>query len=229
MSTIEKSQRQERLDAQQAQASAEAWGQWAADINQRFARLESRFNCWFDSGDAGDFPDGGEPPMVVELVAEMTGVERKERAEAITRVADALREKIEAEISVLDERLSAKLDSKIFDLGSLKEFKAKIDKATTELKTEVGRGLEVASARLSVGSDRLDALERKRDVRNLIVQVASLHAQLKGLGGLEAQLKELRERLDLTRADVRALEQVVADAGIATLVDPPVLALPSPN
>jgi len=226
MSMIEKSPRQERLDAQQAQASAEAWGQWAADINQRFARLESRFNCWFGSGDAGDFPDGGEPPMVIELVAEMTGVERKERAEAIAKIVDAMNERFSAEVAVLSEQLTARLDSRVFDIASIREFKDKTSKAASDLKRDVKRGLEVASARLDANADRLDKLERsvagvERHTANLQARIAT------GTQIEEARIKDLAERIDLAINDLRDLRSFLEEETRAAW--PGRLALPSPN
>jgi hypothetical protein len=213
----------ERRERQAQEASAASWAAWSEAIATRLVAVETRVRMYLGDPDSPDDAD----TVLATLVGEMMRDAEKERAAAIAQVADALREKIEVEINVLHDEFTQGLDRKILDHapGQVK----KLEQSLQELKRAHDRRAPALDEKLAAAADRLDALERKRDVRNLTVQVASLHAQLKGLGGLEAQLKELRERLDLTRADVRALEQVVADAGIATLVDPPVLALPSPN
>jgi hypothetical protein len=86
---------------------------------------------WFGAPDTFQHPDGNEAGVIMPVNAAADG-EKQARAEAIAKVADALREKTEAEVAVLDERLSAKLDSRIFNLGSLKQYKAKVDKAVRE-------------------------------------------------------------------------------------------------
>jgi hypothetical protein len=159
--------RAERIQAESNAASAAQWSRWADDIGTRLAKAELRLLALL--GDANGEIEDGEEPALHALFRDASDTERKERAAAIGRIADVLSERLAAEVSVLDERFSQKLDSKIFDAASIKRFKADVTEAGRVLKADVTRlcdGYRPSSASWRNGSmlriDAVDPIGRRR-------------------------------------------------------------------
>jgi hypothetical protein len=157
-------------------AAEDDWGRWGQNIADRIADLEVKTTAWL--GVDSRISDA-DPPAILEFIDDAARSERKERAAAIAKLADAWTERLSAEIAVLDERLGQKLDSTVFDLASLRQFKASLEKGARELRMDIARETEVIDARLSAQADRLN--EASRLTKALSVRVASLEKKLRGL------------------------------------------------
>jgi hypothetical protein len=215
--------RAERIQAEASRASADAWSRWADDIAERLSKAETRLTALLGD-DAGELP-GGDVPALFALVNDMADEERKERATAIGRIADALTERLAAEVAVLDERFSTKLDSKIFDLASLKEFKTKL---AADLEAEVAALAGATDARLAEIERRVDNVDARRradrqaakeTVKELGVKLLTLSAAK--TGAVERTVAKLA-------ADLAVLEHALADVGAISLT-PDTPALPPPG
>ena len=166
----------ERVNAEAAAASAQAWSHWAEDIGERFAVVEAQLLALI-----GD-PTGKRAidcePALYAVVDGAIRAERSARAESFAKITNALTARLEAEIAVLDERLSEKLDSKVFDLSSIRQFRTKIAKLATDLQNDVVENMKIADARIEALADQIAALNKKRDVHALAARLAVLERGL---------------------------------------------------
>jgi hypothetical protein len=199
--------RRERVAAQE---NASDWGRWAQDIASRLADLEIKTVAWL--GADSKISDENSP-AVIGIIEDWALDERRERAAAIAKLADAWTERLAAEIDVLSERLDQKLDSKIFDLGSLKAFKASMEKEAGALKAEVRAETQRTLAGMTGKLAAMEGQLRQRDQakRALIVKLAEERA---GKRELEARISALEER-------VKTLDRDLVEAGALGPETPP--------
>jgi hypothetical protein len=203
-------------------ADAAAWSAWAADLTRRFDKLEARFAAWFGAGETDE-----ESVGIVEFTTETLGAEKSERAAAIAKVADVLPERLEAEIAVLSETFSDKLDSKIFGLASLKKFKAGVEEKVSEHEAGLREAL---AAKFEALAERIDATDKRRryDRNSARTEIGDLASKLLALS--EARASQIDKRLDQVIVELRTLRALLVDGEMLDARDWPIVAsLPAPS
>jgi DNA anti-recombination protein RmuC len=208
------------------EANADGWTQWGQDIAGRVVDLEIKTTAWLgvDSKISDD-----DPPIVIALIEDSARDERKERAGAIAKLAEAWTERLAAEIAVLDDRLSKKLDSRIFDLDAVKAFKADLEKG---VRAEMQRSRAETHERLAEMASKLAGMEaqlRKRDQvrRALLERLAREHSEKLALGKtLGAKVDELAAESRSLRADFEALVSALEEQKLVRSSEPALLPAP---
>jgi hypothetical protein len=220
----EPSAREQRLAAQAEKANSAAWTSWAENLGQRFSVLENRFISWFGRGDDRDLD--GDLPQIIELTTGLIKEEARTRAEALTRLADILTERLSTEVAVLSDDFSKKLDSRIFDLTAMKAFRTSIETSITTFTTEFRKALATSNARVSATAS---LAERNAEALDRIDELAaSLQGRIASAGKLQEQRnKELADRLARVEDALRTLRRLLIGYELIGEDDLPALAVPA--
>jgi hypothetical protein len=202
--------RAEKVKAEAEQATGEWWGRWANSVLARLARLECRVTALLGDDDTGEI-GGNEEAALPALLRDLSDGERRERAESIGKLADAWTERLSAEISTLDERLSEKLDSKIFDAASIRQFKSDVSEAGCALRADIEKLFDGLSARFAELERRIDASDARRRVDRQALRERSREDLTRAAALVGGMVSKVNQRLDAQDARLDAIEAALAD------------------